>query len=151
MEAARGKGPWLRSPWRLSAASSRGPPPSSGASQVEPGRRVGRHLPPRAGRHGPRAPASQPSRAGRDAGPENMAGWSIRGRAAREPFRGAAAGARRERSEVGNLNARAGGKCSAFQPLPGAAPPSLPFPLLLFLRRPRFPLPHRRPASFLPP
>lgn len=119
---------------------------------MEPGRRVALHLPPRADHSGPRAPASKLSCAARDAGPENMAGWSIRGRAAREPFRGDAAGAGCERSEVGNLNARAGGKCSAFLPLPGAAPSSLPpFPFLLFSVFPASPfLISAQPPSSLP-
>lgn len=152
MEAERGEGTLALKPAEAKYSILPRTPAPQQASQVEPERRVSLHLPPRAGPSGPRAPASKLSGAARDAGPENMAGWSIRGRAAREPFPGFAAGARCERSEVGNLNARAGSKCGAFLPLPGVAPSSLPpWPFPLYAVFPASPIPlAAQPPSSLP-
>lgn len=157
-EAARRKAPWLSTHWGQSKASSHGPQPLISESLEELGR--SHLLPP--------VPTPQPRQSRRAglaaprAGPGCLPrkhGWLEHPRRARRAgaFRGGTwpAPAGGARSEVGNLNARAGGKCSASRRLPGAAPSFLlpsPFPSfpLLLISFPASPLSHSCPASFLP-
>lgn len=141
MEAERGEGTLALKPVEAKYSILPRTPAPQQASQVEPGRRVSLHLPPRAGLEAQRcSPRCWPGKHGWLEHPRARGAGAFPGVCGRRPLR--------ERSEVGNLNARAGSKCGAFQPLPGAAPSSRPpWPFPLFAVFPASPIP----LAALPP